>query len=91
MAPTPQKNDSRIGKGYSYLFALSLTAVVASQSVDIQFKTNFRGDFQIALASRELNTQIFYPCVGLIATILGLPTDAIALALGQFLSKGRGE
>ncbi|WP_179072084.1 hypothetical protein [Nostoc sp. C057] len=42
-----------------------------------------------AIASRELNAQIFYPCVVLIAGILGLPTDTIALALGQFLTKGR--
>ncbi len=85
--PTPPK-DSQIGKGYSYLFALALTAVIASQSVNVQFKFNKSG-IEFAIATRELNAQIFYPCVVLIAGILGLPTDAIALALGQFLTKGR--
>ncbi|MBH8566742.1 hypothetical protein I8748_32100 [Nostoc sp. CENA67] len=86
--PTP-KEDSRIGKGYSYLFASVLTALLVGQTIDISFKTDKSGDFAITLQTREINLQIFYPCVGLIAGILGLPTDAIALSLGKFLSKGR--
>jgi hypothetical protein len=88
MATTPPKNDSRLGKGYSYLFALFLTTLVGVQSIDISFKFNKSG-IEFAIASRELNAQIFYPCVVLIAGILGLPTDAVALTLGRFLTKGR--
>ena len=88
MAIASPKNDSRLGKGYSYLFALFLTGLISSQSVDINFKFNSSGEFKFAIASRELNTQIFYPCVVLIAAILGLPTDAVALAVGRFLTKG---
>ncbi|MBW4677674.1 MAG: hypothetical protein KME52_27845 [Desmonostoc geniculatum HA4340-LM1] len=88
MAITPPKNDSRLGKGYSYLFALFLTALIAAQSTDISFKFSKSG-VEFAIASRELNAQIFYPCVVLIAGILGLPTDAVALAVGHFLTKGR--
>ncbi|NDJ20989.1 hypothetical protein GS682_04880 [Nostoc sp. B(2019)] len=91
MTSPPAPKESRLGKGYSYLFAITLTAVLASQSVNIQFKSNRAGDFQISIASRELNTQIFYPCVGIIATILGLPTDAIALALGKILTNRESE
>ena len=80
------KNDSRLGKGYSYLFTLCLTAVITTQSVNVQFKVNSKSEFEIAIATRELNAQIFYPCVVLIAVILGLPTDAIALAFGKILS-----
>ena len=89
MAITPPKNDSRLGKGYSYLFALFLTTLIASQSTDISFKINNEGKVEFAIASRELNAQIFYPCVVLIAGILGLPTDAIALAFGRLLTKER--
>ncbi|MBN3875191.1 hypothetical protein [Nostoc sp. JL23] len=89
MATTPPKNDSRLGKGYSYLFALLLIAVLASQLVNLQLKTNRAGEFEWAVSTREISVQIFYPCVLLIAGILGLPTDAIALAFGQFLTKGR--
>ncbi|MCC5644758.1 hypothetical protein LC607_17795 [Nostoc sp. CHAB 5824] len=89
MTSPPAPKDSPIGKGISYLFALVLTTVIASQSVNLQFKINRAGEYEWAIASRELNAQIFYPCVGLIAAILKLPTDTIALALGQFLSKGR--
>lgn len=89
MTSPPTPKESRLGKGYSYLFAIALTAVVASQSLFISFETNKAGDFKIAVHSRELNAQIFIPCVALIAGILGLPTDTIALALGQILTKGR--
>lgn len=88
---SPPPKDSRIGKGYSYLFALSLTLLLACQSTSVDFKIDNKGDYHFAIASRELNLNLFYPCVGLIASIIGLPTDAIALALGQILSKGRGE
>lgn len=89
MAITPPKNDSRLGKGYSYLFALFLTTLIAAQSTDISFKIESGGKIEFAIASREINPQVFYPCVVLIAGILGLPTDAIALAFGHFLTKGR--
>lgn len=87
-SPNTPKN-SQIGKGYSYLFASILTALLAGQSIDISFKINNSGEFRFALASRELNEKIFYPTVVLIAGILGLPTDAIALTVGRFLTKGR--
>ncbi|MEH1777160.1 hypothetical protein [Nostoc sp.] len=89
MAITPPKNDSRLGKGYSYLFALFLTTLIAAQSTEVSFKIETGGKIEFAIATRELNAQIFYPCVVLIAGILGLPTDAIALAVGHFLTKGR--
>jgi hypothetical protein len=89
MAITPPSKDSRLGKGYSYLFALFLTALIGSQSLDISFKFDNSGEFKFAIASRELNPQVFYPCVVLIAGILGLPTDAVALAVGHLLTKGR--
>jgi hypothetical protein len=78
--------ESRIGKGYSYLFALALTFLLAGQSVSISFQAE-KNSFQFAIATRELNPQIFYPCVMLIAAILGIPTDALALAFGKLLAK----
>ncbi|MCC5640357.1 hypothetical protein LC593_31895 [Nostoc sp. CHAB 5844] len=81
--------DSKIGKGYSYLFSTILTALIASQSVSVEFQTDKTGDYHLSVASRDLNVQLFTAGVGIIATILGLPTDALALALGHFLSKER--
>ncbi|MBW4675929.1 MAG: hypothetical protein KME52_18480 [Desmonostoc geniculatum HA4340-LM1] len=89
MTSPPTPKDSRLGKGYSYLFAVVLTGLLVGQSVDISLKFNNSGFERFAIASRELNAQIFYPCVALIAAILGLPTDTIALALGHFLTKER--
>ncbi|WP_138503400.1 hypothetical protein [Nostoc sp. PA-18-2419] len=91
MAITPPSKDSRLGKGYSYLFAIALTSIIASQSVNVQFKINSKSEFEASVATRELNTQIFLPCVILIAAILGLPTDAIALAVGKILTSKEPE
>ena len=78
--------ESRIGKGYSYLFAIALTTLIAGQSVNISLK-NGKDGLEWAIATRELNTQVFYPYVMLIAAILGVPTDALALAFGKFVTK----
>jgi hypothetical protein len=85
----PEQKDSQLGKGYSYLMAIAFTFLIAWQSVDIRFTTDSKQQFQFSIASRELDSRLFVAGVGLIATILGLPTDAIALAIGSFLSKGR--
>lgn len=80
-----REKTATIGKGYSYLFAIALTFFVALQSIEASFSSE--GDaVKIKIATREVNTQIFFPCVALIATILGVNTDSIALAFGQFLS-----
>ncbi|MBD2437353.1 hypothetical protein [Nostoc sp. FACHB-110] len=81
--------DSKIGKGYSYLFAAILTILIASQTISIEFKTDKSGDYHFSVASKDLNVQLFTAGVGIIATILGLPTDAIAIAIGSFLSRER--
>ncbi|MBD2489016.1 hypothetical protein [Aulosira sp. FACHB-615] len=82
--------DSKIGKGYSYLFAIVVTGLIVFQSINIEFKTDKSGDYHLSVASKDLNVQLFTAGVGIIATILGLPTDAIALAVGSLLSgKGR--
>ncbi len=85
---SPPTKDSSLGKGYSYLFAVVLTALLVGQSVNISLKFNNSGFERFDIGTRELNGAIFYPCVALIAAILGLPTDTIALALGHFLTKG---
>lgn len=86
MAITPPKNDSRLGKGYSYFFAFALIFLMISQCIDFRYKTNNTGYPEVAIATRPIDLRIFYPSVFLIAAILGLPTDAIMLAFGRFLS-----
>ncbi|PHJ59570.1 hypothetical protein VF14_08830 [Nostoc linckia z18] len=91
MTSPPTPKNSRLGKGYSYLFAAVLTGLLVGQSLNISLKFNNSGFEKFDIATRELNGAIFYPCVALIAAILGLPTDAIALALGHFLSSEKLE
>ncbi|MHC5825352.1 MAG: hypothetical protein ACYT04_58260 [Nostoc sp.] len=85
MTPTPPPKQSRLGTGYSYLFASVLTALLVGQSTDIAYKKVVGSGYELSVATRELDPKIFYPCIVVIASIIGLPTDAIALAVGQIL------
>lgn len=80
------KKIATVGKGYSYLFAVFLTGLVALQSVNLSVENTADG-IQIKLSTKELPAHIFIPSVALIASILGLNTDSIALAIGRFLNQ----
>lgn len=81
-----EQKIATVGKGYSYLFASFLTGLVALQSVNLSVETG-ADKLEIKLSTRELPAHIFIPSVALIASILGLNTDSIALAVGKFLSR----
>ncbi|MEH2384893.1 MAG: hypothetical protein V7K14_03675 [Nostoc sp.] len=85
MTPTPPPKQSRLGTGYSYLFASILTALLVGQSTDIAYKKVVGSGYELSVATRELDPKIFYPCILAIFTVLGFPTDGIALAVGSFL------
>jgi hypothetical protein len=83
-----EKKIATVGKGYSYLFAIFLTGLVALQSVNLSVE-NDADKLQIKISTRELQAHIFIPYVTLIASILGLNTDSIAMAIGRFLNQER--
>lgn len=74
---------SRLGKGYSFLFSIALTVLVAWQSCDVKYSDQ-RG---LEIQTRDVPLAILVPSFFLIAGALGLNTDPLAQALGRFLSK----
>ncbi|BDA74398.1 hypothetical protein CAL7716_085640 [Calothrix sp. PCC 7716] len=86
MAEEEQQKIATIGKGYSYLFASFLTGLVALQSVNLSLETG-ANKLEIKISTKEVPAHVFIPSVALIASILGLNTDSIAMAIGKFFSR----
>jgi hypothetical protein len=74
---------SRLGKGYSFLFSIALTVLLAWQSCDVMYSRS-KG---LEVKTRDIPMAIFLPSFFLIAGALGLNTDPIAQTLGRFLSR----
>ncbi|MBW4598987.1 MAG: hypothetical protein KME29_05065 [Calothrix sp. FI2-JRJ7] len=83
-----EKKIVTIGKGYSYLFAIFLTALVSLQALDLQVEyVGADKNPQIKIATREVPAHVFIPSVVFIASILGLNTDAITAAVGRLFGR----
>lgn len=78
----PNRQIKQIGKGYSFLFSLAVTALLAWQSVDVKYTRN--GGWE--LESKEVPIALLIPCALLIAGALGINTDPLAQKLGSILS-----
>jgi hypothetical protein len=86
---TPDTSQTAvIGKGYSYLFASMLTLFVTLQSFNFSVD-NSEEKLQVKLSIKEVPIHVFIPSISVIAAILGLNTDAIALSIGKFLSQNQ--
>jgi transketolase len=73
-----------LGKGYAYLFSLTLTALLLWQSVDLKYSRQ-----GLELQTKPIPTYLITGFVLLIGGALGLNTDGLANALGIALSSGR--
>lgn len=80
------KQIAVVGKGYSYLFASFLTLFITLQSLNFSLE-NTDEKLQIKLSIREIPIHVFIPSISIIAVVLGLNTDAIALSVGKFLNQ----
>lgn len=78
----PNRQIKQLGKGYSFLFSLAVTALLAWQSVDVKYTRN--DGWQ--LASKEVPIALLIPCALLSAGALGISTDPLAQKLGSLLS-----
>ena len=72
---------SRLGKGYSFLFSLALTALLAWQSVDLKY-SRIDG---LEIKTRDVPLALLLPSLILIAGALGINTDPIAQKFGGLL------
>ena len=86
MSDLPEKQVAVVGKGYSYLFASFLTLFIVLQSLNFSFE-NGDEKLQIKLSIKETPIHIFIPSISVIAAVLGLNTDQIALSVGKFLNQ----
>lgn len=75
--------STKLGKGYSFLFAIALTALLAWQSCDVKY-TKADG---LELKTRDTPIGLLMASFFLIAGSLGMNTDPIAERLGKLLSK----
>ena len=81
----PNRQIKQLGKGYSYLFAFALTAILASQAIG--FRASKKDGW--AFENHEMSPWILIPCCLLIAGALGVNTDPLAEALGKWLSRDK--
>lgn len=74
---------NRIGKGYSYLFATVLTALLAWHSFNVKYsKAN-----GLEVETKDIPTGLLVGYIFLVGGALGINTDPLAEKLGKFLSK----
>lgn len=78
----PNRREKQLGKGYSFLFSLAITGLLAWQSINIKY-TRAQG---WELQSKEVPIALLIPCALLIAGALGINTDPLAQKLGSILS-----
>jgi hypothetical protein len=81
----PNRREKQLGKGYSFLFAIALTALLGFSGLDFKYSRE-RG---VEVSSRDIPPLVLIPGVFLIAGALGINTDPIAQLLGAFLERRR--
>ena len=80
----PNRKTS-LGKGYSYLFAILLTALLTWSS--ITFKYNRAQGLDVT--TRDVPPHILIGYLILVGVALGINTDKIAASLGTVLNSGK--
>lgn len=78
----PNRQIKQLGKGYSFLFSLAVTGLLAWQSIDVKYTRSGGWELQ----SKEVPIALLIPCALLIAGALGINTDPLAQKLGSILS-----
>lgn len=72
---------TKLGKGYSFLFSLALTLLLAWQSVNVEYSKTEGW----RVKTRDVPLALLLPSMLLIAGALGINTDPIAQKLGSVL------
>lgn len=79
----PNRREKQLGKGYSFLFAIALTALLGFSGLEFKYSRE-KG---VEVSSRDIPPLVLIPGVFLIAGALGINTDPIAQLLGAFLDR----
>ena len=86
------KKDSIVGKGYSYFFAFLLLATMFMSGIriEIEFPKNKLPEIK-SFSLREIPELSAIAHLAIIAYLLGVPTDSIAIKIAQFLHPDKDE
>ncbi len=86
------KKDSIVGKGYSYFFAflLVVTMFMSSIRIEIEFPKNKLPEIK-SFSLEEIPELSVIAHLTIIAYLLGVPTDSIAIKIAQFLHPDKDE
>ena len=78
--------DSIVGKGYSYFFAFLLVAtmVLSSVRIEIEFPKNKLPEIK-SFSIQEIPELSAITHLAIIAYLLGVPTDSVALKIARML------
>lgn len=82
---TCPNRKTTLGKGYSYLFAILLTALLGWSSITFKYSRS-QG---LEVTTRDLPAHILIGYLILVGGALGINTDKIASSLGAALSSGK--
>ena len=81
----PNRREKQLGKGYSFLFAIALTALLGFSGLNLKYSR----ESGVEVSSRDIPLVLLLPGVFLIAGALGINTDPLAQLLGAFLDRRR--
>lgn len=76
--------DSIIGKGYSYLLAIVLTFLFCGLHIDYRVECSNACSFSVQRKDVSVPVTLFF--LVSISTLIGMPTDKIAITIGKILS-----
>lgn len=79
----PNRKQQQMGKGYSFLFAIAVTALLGFSGLDLRYSKH-KG---LELSTKELSPWILVAGTFLIAGAPGINTDPLAQTLGSILSR----
>ena len=86
------KGDSIVGKGYSYFFALMMCGLMFLESIriEIEFPKDKLPEIK-SFSIEEIPEVSAIAHLAIIAYLLGVPTDAIAIKIAQMLHPGKDD
>jgi hypothetical protein len=77
--------DGRLGKGYSYFFALLLVGLMFVQCIRLETTFSTKDGLSVKIQMVEIPVQVALAEISIIAYLLGFSTDKLADKIAGFL------
>lgn len=79
----PNRKQQQMGKGYSFLFAITVTIIIGLSGLDMKYSKSQGWE----VSSKDLSPWLLIGGSFLIAGALGINTDPLAQTIGAILSR----